>query len=222
MANFSNTKDILNYFESITGDTPDQTTELNFANEAKDLIEEDRNWNFLKKEDSSQSVVAGDTYLTAKTLPSDFRYPLDSGIYVGSDVLSYQQLPFEDRRNFQDNVSHRYYIDEANSNFFICGKPPAGTIFFPYMKTTPFLDLASSNPLFPARFWPMIACKMAMLWYAYDQGMKARAWDDRWQIEYEQLKSAMVRWDERRQRASYQNRQEQRYDSRSLPLVLDI
>lgn len=216
------TNDILVYFQSIIGDSPDQTTMLNFANQAKDSVEAERNWMFLKGENVSQNFNGGDSYLTPKTLPPDFRQTVDSGIYVGNDILAYLQLPFEDRRLFQDNVNHRYYIDIANNNFFICGQPPAGIIYFPYIKQTNQLDLVSNNPVWPNRFWPIIAYKMAILWYAYDQGIKARSWDDRWQLEFESMKAAMVRWDEMLQRSQYSNRVGLRGDSKSLPLVIDL
>src|SRR3990167_6999908 len=60
---------------------------------AKNSRENERPWQFLKKEDSSQSASAGDTYLTMKTLVSDFAHALH--LYVGTSFLEYEEIPFE-------------------------------------------------------------------------------------------------------------------------------
>lgn len=217
----TSTQDILNHFESVIDDTLDQVTELNLANLAKDEIEDERNWEYLKKVDTTKTVAAGDTYLTMKSLPTDFRAPLDSGIFVGTgDIIPYTQIPFEDRYMVQDTLTHRYYIDLANSQYAVLGKPQSNTIYFWYLKTSGTLDVVSVNPLFPSRFWALIAYKMAIMWFAIDQGDKSRSYALEWSVFYEKMHNAMVLWNERIMRASYQNRMESKLDSKYLPNVM--
>lgn len=123
-------------------------------NVAKDSVEEDRDWEILKAFDSSQSASPGDTYLTAKDLPSDFRRPMDI-LYVGIDTV-YKPIPFEHKYVYR-NRNGFFYIDYANDQFFIIGAPGSTqTINMPYIKTTDELTLATSWT-FPERFHKLLA-----------------------------------------------------------------
>ena len=195
--------EIITLYQELVGDTLDGTTEYILLNQAKDAIEDDRNWAYLRGIDSTQSVSSGDTYATLKTLPTDFGSPLDSGIYIGDDTLPYTAIPFEQQIMWK-SISHRYYIDMANNSYGIFGTPIAGPIHFFYQKTTPTLT-ATNSPSFPSRFHPILAYKMAQMFFTVDQGEKSRSWDDRWTVFYNDLLGAMIRWDAKIQTAAYQN-----------------
>jgi len=198
-------------FESITGDTLDTTTENTLLNEVKDDIESEDTWEILKTLDESQSVNTGDTYLTMKSLPSDFALPVDDGIYVGTDIIPYLPIPYVNRIQFQ-SVQHRYYIDYASGKYAIMGSPnPGGTIHFFYHKFSPTLVPGTSqNPgtpwIFPARFHPIIPYRMAMKFFAIDQQEKARSWDDRWELFAAKIYQNMRGWNSRLVREAAQNK----------------
>lgn len=195
--------EIISTYQGLVGDTLDGTLEYILLNQAKDQIEDDRNWAYLKGLDQSKNFNTGDTYLTLKTLPADFSKPMESGIFVGTDVLPYTTIPF-DQQILWKSISHRYYLDMANNSYGIFGNPIAGPIAFFYQKTTPTLT-ASISPSFPARFHPILAYKMAQIFFAVDQGEKSRSWDDRWTKMYNDLLDSMIRWDAALTIQGYQN-----------------
>ena len=207
-------------YQQLVGDSMDSVTEYNLLNAAKDKLEQERDWAYLMSLDETQSVATGDTYLSMKTLPSDFSRPMDSGIYVGTDIVPYDIIPFQDRIRWQ-SISHRYYIDLANSQYGIFGTPTAGTIHFFYLKTTPTLA-SGISPSFPERFHPILAYKMAQMFYAVDQGQKFIAWDDRWTAYYNEMFEAMSAWDARIQQNAQSNKRIiDRIDTRAYPDIID-
>lgn len=188
---------IVEQFESLADDALDETTEYFLLNEVKDDLECDEEWKILKTLDETQSANPGDTYLTMKTLPADFGLPSQDGIYVGTDVLPYIEVPFEDRIRWQF-ASHRYYIDEGSGTYAICGSPnPGGTIHFFYQKTSATLAKDGAAWIFPARFHPILPMLMVRKFFAIDQPDKARAWDDRWTTWITEKQSIMRRWNAR-------------------------
>lgn len=213
-------ENIILMYQQLVGDNMDSVTEYNLLNQAKDQIEDDREWAYLKAVDQSQSVSSGDTYLTMKNLPSDFGRVIDAGIYVNTDIVPYLQIPFEDRIRWQ-SISHRYYIDLANAQYGIFGTPTPGVITMPYIKTTPTLA-AGVTPKMPSRFHPMLAYKMAQIFYAVDQGSKSIAWDDRWQIYYSGILDSMIQWDAKMQQTAQANlRGAGGLDPRNYPTIID-
>jgi len=146
------------FVEQIIDESMDETLFTTLLNTVKDSVEEDRDWEILKAFDSSQSASPGDTYLTAKTLPSDFRRPMDI-LYVGVDAL-YKPIPFESKYVYR-NRNGFFYIDYANDQFFIIGSPgSAQTINMPYIKTTDELTLLTSWT-FPERFHKLLGFMIA-------------------------------------------------------------
>ncbi len=208
-------EDMQSLFETLIDDQLDSVTENVILNQAKDDLESLRQWQYLIGIDVSQSANPGDTYLTMKTLPSDFFSPLESGIYVGSDLVPYQKFPLEDRAFFQ-SISHGYYIDVYNGQYAILGQPnPGGVITFPYKRSTlPLAALVNgaspagtiNQPKFPVQFRALIPYRASQMYFAIDQGDKSRAWDDRWSAFYTMLLDSMIRWDFRMAKQSYANR----------------
>jgi hypothetical protein len=122
--------EILVQFESLVDDSLDQDTELFLLNDVKNTIEADDEWALLKTCDETKAASVGDTFMTMKDLPDDFGLPSQRGIYVGTDLVPWLQVAFEDRLRWQ-SVSHRYYIDMANNQYALCGNVnPGGTIHF--------------------------------------------------------------------------------------------
>ncbi len=135
----------------------DDTLFLNLLNSAKDLVEDERPWVFLIKEDTNQTASAGDTYLTMKTLPSDLRY--DYELFLGANMYSYTPILFEQRGMYKD-AGWYYYIDYKNSQFALCGSNTGGTIHLFYICATPDITLTTS-PTWPDRFHRLLAYMVA-------------------------------------------------------------
>lgn len=188
---------MISTFENLIDDSLDQTTEYMLANDVKDTLEADDEWAILKALDESQAATAADTYKTFHPLPADFGLPSQRGIYVGSDMIPYRQVPFEQRERYKD-VVHLYYIDMANNQYALCGaNNPGGTIHFFYQKSSPVLAKGGPAWIFPARFHPIIPQLMAEMFPSIDQPDKSRAWDDRWNSHASKRLEIMRRWNAR-------------------------
>jgi hypothetical protein len=180
------------FFNTLIDDeTLDDTAFYTLLNVAKDKLEEERNWSFLKAKNASLTASPGETYQTMKALPTDFRNMLK--IYI--DDLEYTGVPYEYQIEYKDSDRH-YYIDFANNQFAIIGQPAeAKTINLFYLKTT--ADLTSSTePVFPSRFHKILAYLVAGY---YTAGIDADDIYARMSAEHKiaakELKNAMVRWD---------------------------
>lgn len=197
-------EELVTKFESIIDDSLDDTLTYQLLNMAKDEVEDERPWEFLKKLSEAASRSVGDTYQTTKTLPADFRLPLEDGVYVGEEETPYLQVPFE-THILHKNMAGRYFIDLANSQFRFTGNcTTGGVIHFFYIKTTDEVE-EDTSPVWPDRFHRIIPLRMAKLYWAIDQGDKSRAWDDRWAAEHDLILKRMVNWDAKLKEAAYKN-----------------
>lgn len=229
--NIQTYEDIANLFQTIVDDTLDPIVTNVLITQGKDDLESERQWKYLLGLDQTQTANPGDTYQTAKTLPSDFAFPLESGIYIGTDTIPYVQFPFEDQLFYQ-SISHGYFIDLYNNNYFILGQPnPGGVINFFYQKfTLPLAPLGSNGavpvgtinqPKFPARFRALIAYYAAIRYFAINQDQKSSTWDDRWTTFFAAIHDNMVRWDFRIAKQAYANRAgAARIDFSSYPNII--
>lgn len=186
-------QEIIDRFETFVEDSLDQDAALLLMNNAKNDIESEREWEMLKKLDSSSSATS-----SAITLPTDFNRPIDGTIYVGTQP--YVQIPFEQQR-LQSQAALRWYLDLRNNCYYLLGPSLSGTVYFPYIYQTNDLTI-STSPVWPSRFHPLLAFKMAELFYSIDQGERGRSWDDKWAIQYRILKNSMIDWDVKLQRQS--------------------
>jgi hypothetical protein len=182
---------IITFFRGlIDNDSLDSDFEYSLMNAAKDKLESEREWEFLKKVDSS--AVTTDS---AITLPTDFYAPLY--LFITGETQPYSQIPFE-QATMLNSVGRCFYIDFANSRYYLLGSPTAGqTIYFYYLRQTDDLAAATS-PVFPAKFHKILAYEMAKMYYAADQGNVVDAsynWSPFWKAEYESLRSRMIDWD---------------------------
>lgn len=182
-------------FENLVEDSMDETLTYQLMNVAKDKIESFIDWEFLKKKDSSQTVTSSNTWTTQKSLPSDFWLP--KSLFVGeTDTIPYELVPFDLAQHYK-NVSRKYYLDLANSKFLLTGTfSQSYTLYLNYLYATP--DMATGiTPVWPTKFHPILAFKMAELWFAKDQTELGRSWDSKWKKEYDEMWAAMLSWDSR-------------------------
>jgi hypothetical protein len=146
----------------------DDTLFDTLVNLAKDRREEDRPWMILRTEDTSQSASSANTYLTAETLPSNFRrfygeYPIQLLNSAGTSLLRYRQIPLE-RKILEKDNDGKFYVNYATGEFFLCGLlSQSYTIHQFYLKTTD--DIADgSNWVFPSRFHRILAFEVAVMY----------------------------------------------------------
>jgi len=187
-------QDIYTLVEQLVHDLPPQTWFIAALNAAKDRIESERDWEFLKKYDSSKTRSAGDTISSTKALPTDFARPLK--VTVGTATSSFNLIPFEEREVYKDEEG-AYVIDYGNSTFAFTGTcQTAGTIKMFYLRFTPDVSL-STSPVWPDRFHRVLALDVAKQWFYQDQGEREFSWSSEMDAEAKLLKDAMVAWDER-------------------------
>jgi hypothetical protein len=110
-------------------------------NQAKNDLELEAKPPWLITKDASKSGTTGDTYLTTKALPSDFRAMRK--LYYGTTEL--RPVPFEKSIRYKD-ASNMYYIDHGNDVFAQTGSPgKAATYTMYYLKKSADIDDLSST-----------------------------------------------------------------------------
>jgi hypothetical protein len=125
--------EILTTFREFVGDSLDSAVELALANQAKTEIDTELKLRCMMKLDTSQTTVAGQTYTTAKTLPTDILIPAGTVIYVGETPYTGVQFEHKERYKNRDNC---WWADLFNGNFYLSGtQASAQTITFPYIAT---------------------------------------------------------------------------------------
>lgn len=189
-------QNIVDKFRDLIDDSPSDDLCLQLLNIVKDLVESDRPWRMLIKEDSSNTFGSGENYLTAKSLPSDFLY--ETKVVLGDTTddsfIEYDPIAFEERRRFKD--SQRYYIDLANSNMYVCGSVSrTETIYLYYIYETDEIILATS-PVWPTKFQRLIPLLMAEI---HKAGIDADIFNIQQALALSKpgqlLWKAMVNWD---------------------------
>ena len=196
---------ILTLFQSIVDDQSiDDVSALQIMNLAKDVVEEERPWRFLLTVDSSKTASTGDTYLSTKALPTAFR--TDYRMFVGSSFIEYYPILFEERY-MRRSEPRRYYLDMASSVFALTGTISASsTIYLYYIKTTDDIA-AGTSPVWPSRFHPYLAFKMAEIYSGGIDGdeVNFRMTSAQQRVARE-MHDAMVSWDERLKLQAMNNR----------------
>ena len=176
----------------IDEDDIDSTLFYQLLNVAKNKLEADRDYMYIRTKDATQTANPGDTYLTAKDLPDDFRKPLT--IFVGDSLHS--GVGFEDQIRYKDS-GQKYYLDIANDQFFIMGQvSSAKTITMSYVKFTDDIT-ATTSPLFPARFHPLLGFIVAGYWtMGVDADNIYARMSPEHKLAAKMLLDSMVRWDD--------------------------
>jgi hypothetical protein len=184
---------IYDFFVELVGDSPSDTWFYATVNAVKDVLEAKRQWEYLKKVDSSNVRSASDGWQTAKTLPSDFGTPIK--VKVGTGMAEYDFVPF-DRLDLKDNDG-TCRLDLANNCFYFNGTAgETGTAYLIYCKATPDITV-STSPVFPSRLHPLLAYETAKRWFAKDQSERGLAWNDEHEDDYKSLLGGMEAWDDR-------------------------
>lgn len=132
---------------------------------AKAILEEERDWTVLRKTDTSKSITTSFTWQTAIDLSTitDFnRFYSDRAVklFDGENRIHYYILvPFDRRIEYKD-VSATACYDENSKILYLNGKPPfTGSLYINYISTSEAIDLTSESAIwtvFPSRFLPIL------------------------------------------------------------------
>lgn len=194
--------------EGIVDDEMDQTLALDFINNGKELVEDERPWAYLKKK--TPAVTKTTTIL----IPEDYRRTLK--IRVGTRSLS--QVPFEDVEVWE-NASGKWSLDFGGGIIMILDPGSNGLLTHTYLKTTPDIELDTS-PIFPARYHKLCVFAAAELYFAVDQGDRSRSWDDKWAVQRKLLRDSMVAWDAQLQVRAMENAIPEGLEETDYPLSM--
>lgn len=171
-----------------------------FLGIAKNTVEGLRPWVKLRTVDTSQTVSASGSYLTAKALPSDFRkwYDLENAIVLStaSQQIPYVEIPISQRLRYRDYMG-RFYADYTNNQFYICG-PVSGsfTANLNYIRSSAALSADSDTWEFPSEYHPILGLYVAGFWKSgvdYDPINKPQA-DEHSRLA-NVIYTSMVKWD---------------------------
>lgn len=147
-------------FWNLIGDELDETLTYQLLTQAKNDIERLYKPKILEALDSSQTASPGDTYLTMKDLPTDWRETIS--LYVGD--YPYYPRPFSQRRGFR-NLPRRYFIDHKNLQYSLSGQVGTGqTIYHTFIEKTDDLTVDNEDSViitWPSEFHPLVAWEAA-------------------------------------------------------------
>ncbi len=178
----------------LNGETIDTDLFYQLLTDSKDEVEGDHDWEMLKREDGSQAASAA-----AKNLPATFRSPIS--LLVGT--LPYQQVPFEQKRLFSSS-GNCWYLDFRNSQYYLTGNPPGGTIYLYFIYQTD--DLTSANsPVWPARFHKLLGYMVAKKWFWIEGEERGLSYDDKWDQMEKIIRRSMLDWDAKLQKRAIEN-----------------
>jgi hypothetical protein len=208
-----NAQDIINKFETYTGDTTELSTqdELDLANKIYRKIQNDRPWEWLKK--TATGTVSGTTIAP----PSDFAYFAENNqatdiaqetvnnaspkvIFISTTSGVYnpwQIVNFSDRRQFLNQQGYAWF-DAGNNVITLAAAPNATDLSyeFDYIYTPPALTLTPSptSPIFPVQFHDIIFHGMAlddMIIQLFD---RTHSYQQENQAAYDDLLSQLRYW----------------------------
>lgn len=151
----------------------------------------------LTKSDTTQIASLGDTYLSMKTLPPDYRGM--RRVNVGDTRNVYTPIPFEEREGYKD-TPNRYYIDLANSQFALTGSVGSSkTIRLYYLKKTTDFSEANKNTeilLWPSEFHLLLAFDVALMEMgAIDNDDINRVLTPEQRFQIKQMEEGLNDWD---------------------------
>lgn len=212
-------QDIIDRFNDITDDAVESEDQAIFLmNAAKDAIEAGSDWYFLRSVDQSQSVAAGDNYLSMKTLPSDFLVPRE--VYLQNDISPLIMIGLSERDRYKD-IYKRYYIDYKNWQFALCGSNSGPrTIIMHYGASSAAIALATS-PTWPPAFHPYLPLKMAEMWQSGEDGDEVNFRMSRENLrQANEILRAFKSWDARLKTAEYNAKNARHSDLSSYPDIV--
>lgn len=202
-----NKTDLYTFVTSLLNEIQIDTTLFNsFLDNSQMEIEGRRPWVQLRAVDTSQTVSSGNTFLTAKTLPADFREWYDEApiLLVNSNnmVQALLEVPFSQRYPYrqQDGI---FCVDYPNSNLYVMGNiTQTYTLHQHYIKIPTLISAADGNSwVFPVRFHKILGLMIAEKWkngIDYDVFSNAQASQQAGQALA--ILNEMTRWDDRLQK----------------------
>lgn len=189
------TQEIITWFETLIGDATELSSadELLLLQETYDEVLRYKEWEFLKKE--ATGSIAG----TDITQPSDFdRLLAEPVIYLGERYNPFQVIPFSERRLYTNQNQYFYY--DARQEKFVCTSTKSDTYSFDYIYVPPALNVATggsaSAPVFPNRFWWLLAHKMATNSDIIEMSEKARSYAPENNAIYTNKLNDMAMWND--------------------------
>lgn len=188
----NSTSDIITAFELYFGDETSLSTveELALLQKKYNEVLMSEEWEFLKT--TSSGTMSG----TDITQPADFdRLTTDQKIYIGTGSQDFKVIPFTERRKYTNQRGFFYY--DAKNEKFVSTQSVSDTYSFDYIYVPPALDLVSSNPLFPVRFYDMLYHAMCIDSDIINLSDKARSYASVNQVKYEQFLNSMKSWNKK-------------------------
>lgn len=148
------------FTESLIDDTIEETLFYSLLNVARDEIEDMLEWEILKTWDRNLAWNPGDSYLSSKNLPSNFRSMFGDGIIFLGEDNPYYPVPYKDIYKYR-NSSNKYSIDYSANKLYIIGSENTNYIInLPYLITTS--EIASGTSWsFPARYHKLLGFRVA-------------------------------------------------------------
>jgi len=188
-----NGSQLITMFNNLVEDSLDETLAYQLLNNAKNKLESERPWEMLKKKDTSLTATAANTYTTEYSLPTDF-YEMDS-VFV--DTTQYASLNFEQQIDFKDTGNY-YFIDHRTNKLHLCGTLGSSkSVYLFYLYATDDVK-SDTSPIWPARFHPLIAFEMAILFTeGIDADEASKIMSPGFLRAYADLKNQMIGWDAR-------------------------
>jgi hypothetical protein len=176
---------------------------------ARTILEEERPWMVLRKTDTSKTVTTASTWQTAIDLStitdfSRFYSDLPIKLFDGNNIIEYYHLvPFDRRLEYKD-ASGTACFDENAKILYLNGVVAfSGTLYIPYISTSPAIDLASESAvwtIFPPRFLPILGYYAVGIYKgAVDYDSINRQMLPENAATLAALKNAMEKWDNERQ-----------------------
>lgn len=212
-----NGQDIVDKFNNLVDDQLDAGDDfaLQLANDAKDEIEGELKLKICQALDESKSTTIGQTYITAKTLPTDFLNFSKPYIFVGT--IKYYQVNLDDKQKFKDSP-YKFYYDPSDG-IHLCGtQNSVQVISIPYIKSTDDIEL-DTYPIWPKEFHALIPMRMAIDFYPIDQGEKSESWQPEWLGLYQRKLDRFIDWDTQLKLSANGGRSNYRDDDNSgIPL----
>ena len=186
------TQDIITAFELYFGDETSLSSaeELALVQKKYNEVLMSEEWEFLKT--TASGTVSG----TNITQPTDFdRLTTDQQIYIGSGSQNFQVIPYTNRRKYANQRGYFYY--DAKNGKFVSTQSLSDTYSFDYIYVPPALDLVSSNPVFPTRFYDMLYHAMCIDSDIINLSDKARSYAKENEAKYYQFLSSMKDWNKK-------------------------
>lgn len=199
MAIITTVKDLRTRFETKIRGSHDLDDLYDTMTSARDMIEDELRLASSELLDTSQTANTGDTYLTMKNLPTDWR----STNKMVVDIIPYYPIPFKQRIGYRFSARH-YYVDPRNKQFALTGAVTgAKTINHWYQKQyqaftaeneSATIDLTYLS--WPTTYWPLIIYEAQLLFQgAVDGDDVSRVLGQAAAAQYQRLRDGLTAWD---------------------------